>query len=55
MGERFELRNGKFGPYFHDRDRGGHDGYDMPLEDVLKKLNRLEEYTRRLARLSNIR
>jgi hypothetical protein len=39
---RYELRQGKFGPYFHDTERGGRDGYDMPLADVLDKLNRLK-------------
>lgn len=34
---RYELRIGKFGPYFHDR-RGS--GYDMPLDEVLNTLNR---------------
>lgn len=43
---RFELRHGKYGPYFHDRRRGG--GYDLPLEEVLAKLNRLEGYKERL-------
>lgn len=47
--ERYELRHGKFGPYFHDTERGGDDGQDMPLLYVLEKLNRLEEYTQRLA------
>ena len=46
---RFEIRYGKFGAYFHDNDRGGEDGFDMPLEMVLEKLNRLEAYTLRLA------
>ena len=35
--QRYELRVGKFGPYFHDT-RGG--GFDMPLEEVLNTLNR---------------
>lgn len=48
--ERFELRNGKWGAYFHDTQRGGTDGYDMPLDWVLEKLNRLEAYTQRLAK-----
>jgi len=47
---RFELRHGKFGAYFHDTKRGGKDGFQMPLDHVLDKLNRLEEYTKRLAR-----
>lgn len=47
---RFELRAGKYGQYFHDTQRGGKDGFDMPLEHVLEKLNRLEEYTKRLAK-----
>lgn len=46
---RFELRMGKFGAYFHDRERGGKDGFDLPLDHVLEKLNRLEAYTKRLA------
>lgn len=32
---RYELRHGKFGPYFHDK-RGN---FDVPLEDVLATLN----------------
>lgn len=47
---RFELRTGKFGQYFHDTKRGGLHGFDMPLEHVLEKLNRLDEYTKRLAK-----
>lgn len=47
---RFELRQGKYGMYFHDTQRGGQDGFDMPLDMVLEKLNRLEEYTQRLAK-----
>ena len=47
---RFELRQGQFGAYFHDNERGGPTGYDMPLDHVLEKLNRLEEYTQRLAK-----
>ena len=50
---RFELRHGKFGPYFHDTQRGGKDGYDLPLEAVLEKLNRLDEYTKRLAEINS--
>lgn len=34
---RYELRVGKFGPYFHDT-RGS--GFDMPLQEVLSTLNR---------------
>lgn len=48
MSDRYELRYGKWGAYFHDRERGGKDGFDMPLETVLAKLNRLEDYTLRL-------
>jgi hypothetical protein len=47
---RYELRHGKFGVYFHDTQRGGKDGYDMPIDTVLEKLNRLEDYTQRLAK-----
>ncbi len=43
---RYELRVGKWGPYFHDT-RGN--GYDMPLQDVLKTLNR---YALRKAQLT---
>jgi hypothetical protein len=43
--DRFELRNGKFGPYFHDTKGSG---YDMPLTDVLIHLNQKEEYKQRL-------
>lgn len=42
---RFELRQGKFGPYFHDT-RGN---VDMPLERVLETLNR---YALRQAQLA---
>lgn len=45
MPPRFELRHGKWGPYFHDL-RGGH---DMPLKDVLATLNR---YALRKAQLT---
>ena len=34
--DRYEIRNGKFGPYFHDK-RGA---VDMPLLEVLATLNR---------------
>lgn len=47
---RFELRNGKWGAYFHDTERGGSDGSDLPLDEVLSKLNRMDEYTKRLAK-----
>ena len=47
---RFELRQGKFGMYFHDTERGDKNGYPVPLDEVLEKLNRLEEYTKRLAK-----
>lgn len=47
---RYELRTGKWGVYFHDRERGGKDGFDMPLDIVLEKLNRLDAYTERLAK-----
>lgn len=55
MKPRFELRHGKFGPYFHDTQRGGLDGFDMPLERVLDKLNRVEELTQRLAKANKRR
>ncbi len=35
VADRYELRHGKWGPYFHDKIRG----YDMPLEIVLNELN----------------
>lgn len=44
--DRYELRVGKFGPYFHDT-RGS--GYDMPLQEVLNTLNR---YALRKAQLT---
>jgi hypothetical protein len=47
---RYEIRYGKWGAYFHDNERGGPNGFDMPLEFVLEKLNRLDEYTQRLAK-----
>lgn len=43
--QRYELRHGKFGPYFHDT----RSGYDMPLGDVLDTLNR---YALRKAQLT---
>ncbi len=52
---RYELRQGKFGCYFHDNERGGKDGLDMPLDTVLEKLNRLEEYTKRIGRANKHR
>jgi hypothetical protein len=48
MSKRFELRQGEYGPYFHDTQRGGKKGYDLTLADVLEKLNRLDDYTQRL-------
>lgn len=44
--DRYELRVGKFGPYFHDT-RGS--GCDMPLQEVLNTLNR---YALRKAQLT---
>ncbi len=35
--DRYEVKNGKFGAYFYDKD----DNRDMTLEDVLEKLNAL--------------
>lgn len=43
--DRYELRHGKWGPYFHDL-RGGH---DMPLSAVLNTLN---QYALRKAQLT---
>lgn len=43
--QRYELRHGKFGPYFHDT----RNGYDMPLDEVLNTLNR---YALRKAQLT---
>lgn len=42
---RFELRQGKLGPYFYDK----HGGCDMPLDEVLSTLNR---YALRKAQLT---
>jgi hypothetical protein len=36
--ERFELRHGKFGPYFYDLAQKK----DMSLQDVLDVMNRME-------------
>lgn len=36
VADRFELRQGKWGPYFHDKSGG----FDMPLHEVLITLNR---------------
>lgn len=47
--DRFEIRTGKYGQYFHDTKRGGPEGFSMSLDHVLDKLNRLEAYTERLA------
>lgn len=52
MSKRYEIRQGKFGAYFHDTH---YNGFDMPLEIVLEKLNRLEEYTARLKEQSESR
>jgi hypothetical protein len=46
---RYEIRQGKFGLYFHDLQAD----YSMPLTVVLDKLNRLEEYKERLARAND--
>lgn len=43
---RYELRTGKFGPYFHDTSGRG---FDMPLSEVLNTLNR---YALRKAQLT---
>ena len=43
---RYEIRQGKFGLYFHDLQAD----YSMPMTVVLDKLNRLEEYKTRLAK-----
>jgi len=45
MTKRYELRNGKFGMYFYDNEGE----YGLPLAFVLEKLNRKEEYKKRLA------
>jgi len=50
MSRRYEIRQGKFGSYFHDRERGGKEGFHMPNTIVLDKLNRLDDYTKRLAK-----
>ena len=44
---RYELRTGRWGQYFHDTNSGG---FDMPLDIVLMRLNRSDEYARRLAK-----
>jgi hypothetical protein len=44
--DRYELRCGKYGPYFHDTRGSGH---DMPLQQVLDTLNR---YALRKAQLA---
>ncbi len=36
VADRYELRTGKWGPYFHDRERD----VDLPLQEVLNTLNR---------------
>lgn len=43
--DRYEVRQGKWGMYFHDREHG----YDMPLAHVLDTLNR---YALRKAQLT---
>ena len=43
---RYELRQGKWGPYFHDTSGSG---FDMPLAEVLSTLNR---YALRKAQLA---
>lgn len=47
---RYELRTGKFGQYFHDTERGGTGGIDMPLALVLAKLNEIPGLKARLAK-----
>lgn len=47
MSTRYELRAGKYGPYFWDTSGAG---YALPLESVLEKLNRKEDYKARLAK-----
>ncbi len=47
MSTRYELRNGKYGAYFWDTQGSG---YALPLESVLEKLNRKEDYKARLAK-----
>lgn len=44
---RYEIRTGKYGQYFFDTEGSG---YALPLETVLEKLNRKEEYKQRLAK-----
>ena len=44
---RYELRTGKYGQFFYDTQGSG---YALPLESVLEKLNRKEEYKKRLAK-----
>jgi hypothetical protein len=43
--KRYELRHGKFGPYFHDTQGGG---LDLSLERVLGRLNEIDELKARL-------
>lgn len=45
VSDRYELRQGKWGPYFHDKQGG----WDMPLQEVLDTLNR---YALRKAQLT---
>lgn len=47
---RYEIRTGKFGQYFHDTERGGREGFDMPLALVLDKLNEIPDLKARLAK-----
>lgn len=45
--KRYELRRGKFGAYFHDTQYGG---MDLPLDDVLDKMNEIDDLKSRLAK-----
>ncbi len=45
-GDRYEIRTGKWGQYFHDTKRK----IDMPLEMVLGRLHEIDPLKQRLAK-----
>lgn len=49
MSERFQLQHRKFGPYFLDTLRQ-EDRREMPLQEVLEKLNLMDDFRYLLAK-----
>ena len=52
MADRYELKNGKFGSFFHDASGSG---WDLPLNIVLDKLNEIDALKARLAKANEKR